>query len=131
MVDELRRGAGSLQPNGSRMHEDVMPVEAVADSVVHMASLPLHVNILTQVSFSSVAASQSWSLTVPLCPSSSSSTFSARRRSWPTRCPLSVVDKSFDAVMKQLTKSELEREPVARAGQTTPPRARRRTTRRR
>ncbi|GAA5891369.1 hypothetical protein JCM8208_002604 [Rhodotorula glutinis] len=48
MVDELRRGAGSLQPNGTRMHEDVMPVEAVADSVVHMASLPLHVNILTQ-----------------------------------------------------------------------------------
>ncbi|TNY23276.1 short-chain dehydrogenase/reductase SDR [Rhodotorula diobovata] len=48
MVDELRRGAGSLQPNGDRMHEPVMPVEHVADAVVHTASLPLHVNILTQ-----------------------------------------------------------------------------------
>ena len=73
MVDELRRGAGSLQPNGTRMHEDVMPVEAVADSVVHMASLPLHVNILTQVGFSSVSAVRDSSLTACLSPLSSSS----------------------------------------------------------
>ncbi|GAA6049294.1 hypothetical protein JCM3770_005926 [Rhodotorula araucariae] len=48
MVNELKRGAGSLQPNGDRMQEPVMPVEHVANAVVHMASLPLDVNIFTQ-----------------------------------------------------------------------------------
>lgn len=48
MVGALKQG-GSLQPNGERIQEAVMPVEHVANAVVHMASLPLEVNILTQV----------------------------------------------------------------------------------
>ncbi|GJN92394.1 hypothetical protein Rhopal_005424-T1 [Rhodotorula paludigena] len=47
MVGALKQG-GSLQPNGERIQEAVMPVEHVANAVVHMASLPLEVNILTQ-----------------------------------------------------------------------------------
>lgn len=78
MVDELRRGAGSLQPNGDRMHEPVMPVEHVADAVVHTASLPLHVNILTQVrpSLKSPCGLQN---RLPDPPASC-------RRSWRRRC---------------------------------------------
>ncbi|GAA6004057.1 hypothetical protein JCM10207_006536 [Rhodosporidiobolus poonsookiae] len=37
---------GSLQPNGDRVQEPVMPVQHVADAVVHIASLPLHSNVL-------------------------------------------------------------------------------------
>lgn len=48
MVGAMKPG-GSLQPNGQRIQEPVMPVEHVADAVVHMASLSLNVNILNQV----------------------------------------------------------------------------------
>jgi hypothetical protein len=48
MVGAMKPG-GSLQPNGERIQEPVMPVEHVADAIVHMASLPLSVNILNQV----------------------------------------------------------------------------------
>lgn len=48
MVGAMKPG-GSLQPNGERIQEPVMPVEHVADAVVHMASLPLNVNILNTV----------------------------------------------------------------------------------
>ncbi|GAA6046134.1 hypothetical protein RTBOTA2_005050 [Rhodotorula toruloides] len=47
MVGAMKPG-GSLQPNGQRIQEPVMPVEHVADAVVHMASLSLNVNILNQ-----------------------------------------------------------------------------------
>ena len=37
---------GILQPNGQIAAEDRMPVEEVANAVVHMSNLPLSTNIL-------------------------------------------------------------------------------------
>jgi NAD(P)-dependent dehydrogenase (short-subunit alcohol dehydrogenase family) len=39
-------GAGALQPDGSILPEPLMDVELVADTVVHLASLPLEANVL-------------------------------------------------------------------------------------
>lgn len=39
--------SGSLQPNGTHMHEPTMPVEEVAKAVVYLASLPLDVTVLS------------------------------------------------------------------------------------
>ena len=41
-----RMAAGVPQPNGERMVEPRMNVQAVADAVVYMASLPLDANVL-------------------------------------------------------------------------------------
>ncbi|MDQ3809996.1 MAG: SDR family oxidoreductase [Chloroflexota bacterium] len=41
-----RLGVGALQPDGSTRPEPMMDVEMVAQSVVHMASLPLDANVL-------------------------------------------------------------------------------------
>ncbi len=45
MVDQMV--AGIVQANGTTLAEPTMAVEHAADAVVHMASLPLEVNILT------------------------------------------------------------------------------------
>ncbi|GAA5989211.1 hypothetical protein JCM11641_006569 [Rhodosporidiobolus odoratus] len=45
MVGALKAG-GSLQPNGERIQEPVIPVEQVASAVVNMAGLSLEVNVL-------------------------------------------------------------------------------------
>jgi NAD(P)-dependent dehydrogenase (short-subunit alcohol dehydrogenase family) len=39
-------GAGALQPDGSILPEPLMDVELVADTVVHLANLPLDANVL-------------------------------------------------------------------------------------
>ncbi len=45
MVDQM--AAGIVQANGTTLSEPTMAVEHAADAVVHMAGLPLDVNILT------------------------------------------------------------------------------------
>lgn len=45
MTDRMR-GAGTLQPDGSRRQEPTMPASEVARAVVYMASLPLEANVL-------------------------------------------------------------------------------------
>lgn len=45
MTDSMR-GAGTLQPDGSRRREPTMPAAEVARAVVYMASLPLEANVL-------------------------------------------------------------------------------------
>lgn len=45
MTDSMR-GAGTLQPDGSRRQEPTVPAAEVARAVVYMASLPLEANVL-------------------------------------------------------------------------------------
>ena len=45
MTDRMR-GAGTLQPDGSRRQEPTIPAAEVARAVVYMASLPLEANVL-------------------------------------------------------------------------------------
>jgi len=45
-MTDLMRGAGALQPDGSRRQEPTIPAAEVARAVVYMASLPLEANVL-------------------------------------------------------------------------------------
>jgi NAD(P)-dependent dehydrogenase (short-subunit alcohol dehydrogenase family) len=45
-MTESMRGAGTLQPDGSRRREPTIPATQVARAVVYMASLPLEANVL-------------------------------------------------------------------------------------